>query len=174
MDNPLNEQCTNPLDTSCTGFSRGLLMVNYLLTAVFVGEFVIKAVAKGLVAIPGAYLRDSWNRLDFLIVMVSVASLFSVAPGLGALKSLRALRALRPLRVINRIPGIRVVVNALLNALPDTLNVLAVILIFILIFSIFAVTYLKGRFGACMSGGPDENSLWDDVIANTTYEEFLT
>jgi len=174
MDNPLNEQCDSPFSSECTDFSRGLLCCNYILTAVFVAEFFIKSIAKGLVFIPGAYLLDNWNRLDFVIVMVSVASLFQGTPGLSALKSLRALRALRPLRVINRIPGIRVVVNALLNALPDTMNVLAVILIFILIFSIFAVTYLKGRFGMCMSGGPYENSVWDDMIANTTFEEFLT
>jgi len=73
------------------------------------------------------YFTNAWCWLDFLIVDVSLVSLTANALGyseLGAIKSLRTLRALRPLRALSRFEGMRVVVNALLGAIPSIMNVL--------------------------------------------------
>lgn len=70
-----------------------------VVTILFVIEMALKVCADGFLFMPGAYLRNSWNILDFLVVVVSVFQLFSGSSGgLQSLKSLRALRALRPLR----------------------------------------------------------------------------
>jgi voltage-gated sodium channel type II alpha len=57
------------------------------------------------------YFKNGWNRLDFIIVFVSVLGtildLFDVAD-IPVFKSMRALRALRPLRALSRFEGIRV------------------------------------------------------------------
>lgn len=58
-----------------------------------------------------SYFRNSWNILDFLIVVVSilgtVLDLFGV-DNIPAFKSMRTLRALRPLKALSRFEGIRV------------------------------------------------------------------
>ena len=51
---------------------------------------------------PGAYLRISWNQLDVVIVVTSLAALYSSSSHLAMIKVLRLLRALRPLRMISR------------------------------------------------------------------------
>ncbi|KAM7378876.1 hypothetical protein PAMP_004470 [Pampus punctatissimus] len=91
---------------------------------------------------------------DRSIVRVSLISL--VANSLGysdfaAIKSLRTLRALRPLRALSRFEGMRVVVNALIGAIPSIMNVLLVCLIFWLIFSIMGVNLFAGKFGKCVN-----------------------
>ncbi|EPQ02260.1 Sodium channel protein type 1 subunit alpha [Myotis brandtii] len=87
-------------------------------------------------------------------VLVSLVSLTANALGyseLGAIKSLRTLRALRPLRALSRFEGMRVVVNALLGAIPSIMNVLLVCLIFWLIFSIMGVNLFAGKFYHCIN-----------------------
>lgn len=63
---------------------------------------------------------------------------------------MRTLRALRPLRALSRFDGIRVVVGALLGAIPSIFNVLMVCLVFWLIFCIMGVQLFAGKFYKCV------------------------
>uniref|UniRef100_A0AAY4EW23 Sodium channel protein n=1 Tax=Denticeps clupeoides TaxID=299321 RepID=A0AAY4EW23_9TELE len=121
-----------------------------VFTYIFVLEMFLKWIAYGF----KKYFTNYWCWLDFLIVDVSLISL--VANSLGysdfaAIKSLRTLRALRPLRALSRFEGMRVVVNALIGAIPSIMNVLLVCLIFWLIFSIMGVNLFAGKFGKCVN-----------------------
>ncbi|XP_030199699.1 sodium channel, voltage-gated, type I-like, alpha isoform X1 [Gadus morhua] len=119
-----------------------------IFTYIFILEMLLKWVAYGF----AKYFTNAWCWLDFLIVDVSLVSLAANAMGasdIAAIKSLRTLRALRPLRALSRFEGMRVVVNALLGAIPSIFNVLLVCLIFWLIFSIMGVNMFAGRFGLC-------------------------
>ncbi|XP_041056361.1 sodium channel, voltage-gated, type I-like, alpha isoform X12 [Carcharodon carcharias] len=121
-----------------------------IFTYIFILEMLLKWVAYGFVK----YFTNAWCWLDFLIVDVSLVSLIANALGyseLGAIKSLRTLRALRPLRALSRFEGMRVVVNALLGAIPSIMNVLLVCLIFWLIFSIMGVNLFAGRYYQCIN-----------------------
>uniref|UniRef100_A0A452ILN9 Sodium channel protein n=1 Tax=Gopherus agassizii TaxID=38772 RepID=A0A452ILN9_9SAUR len=135
------------------------IMLEYadkVFTYIFILEMVLKWVAYGF----QTYFTNAWCWLDFLIVDVSLISLTANALGyseLGPIKSLRTLRALRPLRALSRFEGMRVVVNALLGAIPSIMNVLLVCLIFWLIFSIMGVNLFAGKFFSCVnttSGNP--------------------
>ncbi|XP_043549833.1 sodium channel, voltage-gated, type I-like, alpha isoform X1 [Chiloscyllium plagiosum] len=121
-----------------------------IFTYIFILEMLLKWVAYGFVK----YFTNAWCWLDFLIVDVSLVSLIANTLGyseLGAIKSLRTLRALRPLRALSRFEGMRVVVNALLGAIPSIMNVLLVCLIFWLIFSIMGVNLFAGRYYHCIN-----------------------
>uniref|UniRef100_A0A8C8VN74 Sodium channel protein n=1 Tax=Pelusios castaneus TaxID=367368 RepID=A0A8C8VN74_9SAUR len=121
-----------------------------LFTYIFILEMVLKWVAYGF----QTYFTNAWCWLDFLIVGISLVSLTANALGfseLGPIKSLRTLRALRPLRALSRFEGMRVVVNALLGAIPSIMNVLLVCLIFWLIFSIMGVNLFAGKFFHCLN-----------------------
>ncbi|NWT17524.1 SCN5A protein, partial [Vireo altiloquus] len=139
-----------------------------MFTFIFVLEMLLKWVAYGL----KKYFTNAWCWLDFLIVDVS--STFAVSrqdylfgSTLDSIKSLRTLRALRPLRALSRFEGMRVVVNALLGAIPSIMNVLLVCLIFWLIFSIMGVNLFAGKFGKCVNM-TEENSEISHLIKNKT------
>uniref|UniRef100_A0A673CVA7 Sodium channel protein n=1 Tax=Sphaeramia orbicularis TaxID=375764 RepID=A0A673CVA7_9TELE len=126
-----------------------------IFTYIFILEMLLKWVAYGF----AKYFTNAWCWLDFLIVDVSLVSLVANAMGfseLGAIKSLRTLRALRPLRALSRFEGMRVVVNALLGAIPSIFNVLLVCLIFWLIFSIMGVNLFAGKYYRCVNTTTDE------------------
>uniref|UniRef100_A0A8C4E7Y9 Sodium channel protein n=1 Tax=Dicentrarchus labrax TaxID=13489 RepID=A0A8C4E7Y9_DICLA len=135
-----------------------------VFTYIFILEMLLKWVAYGFVK----YFTNAWCWLDFLIVDVSLVSLVANALGyseLTAIKSLRTLRALRPLRALSRFEGMRVVVNALLGAIPSIMNVLLVCLIFWLIFSIMGVNLFAGKYYYCVNTTTDE-TFPIDVVNN--------
>lgn len=91
----------NPLRDPNSAMATFLERVEVVMTALFSAEMVFKVCAQGFVLMPGAYLRSSWNVLDFVVVATSVFQLSSGGSGsLQSLKALRALRALRPLRYV--------------------------------------------------------------------------
>uniref|UniRef100_A0A7N6A4P9 Sodium channel protein n=1 Tax=Anabas testudineus TaxID=64144 RepID=A0A7N6A4P9_ANATE len=137
-----------------------------VFTYVFVVEMILKWIAYGF----KTYFTNAWCWLDFLIVDVSLVSLTANILGyseLGAIKSLRTLRALRPLRALSRFEGMRVVVNALVGAIPSIFNVLLVCLIFWLIFSIMGVNLFAGKFYYCFNETSEEMFDPDEVDNKT-------
>ncbi|XP_068415014.1 sodium channel protein type 5 subunit alpha isoform X4 [Eschrichtius robustus] len=152
-----------------------------MFTYIFVLEMLLKWVAYGF----KKYFTNAWCWLDFLIVDVSLISLVANALGfaeMGPIKSLRTLRALRPLRALSRFEGMRVVVNALVGAIPSIMNVLLVCLIFWLIFSIMGVNLFAGKFGRCINQTEGDlplnytivNNKSDCVSFNVTGELYWT
>ncbi|KAM9336080.1 sodium channel protein type 4 subunit alpha A [Symphorus nematophorus] len=126
-----------------------------VFTYVFIIEMILKWVAYGF----KTYFTNAWCWLDFFIVDISLVSLCANWMGyseLGPIKSLRTLRALRPLRALSRFEGMRVVVNALVGAIPSIFNVLLVCLIFWLIFSIMGVNLFAGKFYRCINTTTEE------------------
>ncbi|XP_033022326.1 sodium channel protein type 2 subunit alpha-like [Lacerta agilis] len=135
-----------------------------IFTYIFILEMLLKWVAYGF----QVYFTNAWCWLDFLIVDVSIVSLIANALNfseLGPIKSLRTLRALRPLRALSRFEGMRVVVNALVGAIPSIMNVLLVCLIFWLIFSIMGVNMFAGTFYFCMNN-TDQKMMPHTIVAN--------
>ncbi|XP_014800563.1 PREDICTED: sodium channel protein type 5 subunit alpha-like isoform X3 [Calidris pugnax] len=136
-----------------------------IFTYIFVLEMLLKWVAYGF----KKYFTNAWCWLDFLIVDVSLISLVANTLGyseMGPIKSLRTLRALRPLRALSRFEGMRVVVNALVGAIPSIMNVLLVCLIFWLIFSIMGVNLFAGKFGKCINKTEGDMPLDPKIINN--------
>ena len=123
--------------------------VNWIVAILFTGEMVFKVVAQGFVLHPKSYLRDTWNILDFCIVVVSWGDI--AADRFSFFKAFRALRALRPLRLITRFQSMRVIINSLFAAVPALGNVLLVCFLFFTIFGILGVWLFKGRMRHCIS-----------------------
>lgn len=127
-----------------------------IFTLFFTCEFLIKITAFGF-ACNGerSYLADSWNRLDFFIVVVSAVDLLLtiLAPNatedIAILKSFRLLRAFRPLRMLTKLKGLQLLVNSLLHSVGALANVLGVTMLMWLIFAILGVNLFKGTFDRC-------------------------
>ncbi|CAL1291642.1 unnamed protein product [Larinioides sclopetarius] len=130
------------------GLESVLTYMDKVFTVLFFFEMLIKWVALGF----RKYFQNAWCWLDFVIVLVSVINLLATEVGGGniqAFKTMRTLRALRPLRALSRFQGMRVVVNALVQAIPAICNVLLVCLIFWLIFAIMGVQLFGGKYFYC-------------------------
>ncbi|XP_071639635.1 sodium channel protein 60E [Temnothorax longispinosus] len=141
-----------------------LYWTNLGFCALFSVEMLLKWLALGFCK----YFTSFWTILDFIIVFVSMFSLLiEENENLKVLRSLRTLRALRPLRAISRWQGMRIVVNALMYAIPSIFNVLLVCLVFWLIFSIMGVQFFGGKFFKCID---EYGEMLDISIVNTKEE----
>ncbi|XP_022248143.1 sodium channel protein para-like isoform X2 [Limulus polyphemus] len=157
-----------------------LVVVDKFFTVIFFLEMMIKWLAFGF----KKYFTNAWCWLDFVIVLVSLFNLAVGLMGFGnipAFKTMRTLRALRPLRALSRMEGMRVVVNALIQAIPAIFNVLLVCLIFWLIFAIMGVQMFAGKYYRCINHDgkrlnasfvPNKqaceakNMIWDNPLIN--------
>uniref|UniRef100_UPI00358ED82E voltage-dependent N-type calcium channel subunit alpha-1B-like n=1 Tax=Myxine glutinosa TaxID=7769 RepID=UPI00358ED82E len=124
---------------------------DYVFTAVFTFELIVKMVDQGLFCHRGAYFRDLWNILDFVVVMAALVA-FSFSGqngGIETIKSLRVLRVLRPLKTIKRLPKLKAVFDCVVNSLRNVANIMVVYFLFMLLFAVMAVQLFKGRFYYC-------------------------
>lgn len=133
-------------------FNKTIDLITTLISVFFISEAVMKIVSLGFVIGEGAYLKDSWNILDFMIVLSSILNwvldAFSKI-SLTFLRGFRALRALRPLRMISKDEGMKTIVNSILKAIPSLFNVALINMLFLLVFGILGVQFFKGQIGYC-------------------------
>ncbi|RVE75920.1 hypothetical protein OJAV_G00003750 [Oryzias javanicus] len=108
----------------------------------FALEMIIKMVALGIFG-RRAYLGDTWNRLDFFIVMAGMVE-YSLDLQNMNFTAIRTVRVLRPLKAINRVPSMRILVNLLLDTLPMLGNVLLLCFFVFFIFGIIGVQLWAG------------------------------
>uniref|UniRef100_A0A8B9LF19 Calcium channel, voltage-dependent, T type, alpha 1H subunit a n=1 Tax=Astyanax mexicanus TaxID=7994 RepID=A0A8B9LF19_ASTMX len=110
--------------------------------AFFAVEMVIKMMALGIFG-PACYLGDTWNRLDFFIVMAGMLE-YSLDGHNASLSAIRTVRVLRPLKAINRVPSMKILVTLLLDTLPMLGNVLLLCFFVFFIFGIVGVQLWAG------------------------------
>uniref|UniRef100_A0A7M4FAE4 Calcium voltage-gated channel subunit alpha1 H n=1 Tax=Crocodylus porosus TaxID=8502 RepID=A0A7M4FAE4_CROPO len=115
---------------------------DHFIFAFFAVEMVIKMVALGIFG-QKCYLGDTWNRLDFFIVMAGMLE-YSLDGHNVSLSAIRTVRVLRPLRAINRVPSMRILVTLLLDTLPMLGNVLLLCFFVFFIFGIVGVQLWAG------------------------------
>jgi hypothetical protein len=106
----------------------------------------LKSLANGFVLEKGSYLRESWNQLDFFIVVTSIIDLTFDGINLPVIKILRLLRTLRPLRFISHNSGMKIIVEALIQSVGHILNVAIVVVVVWLMFAILGVNLFGGKF----------------------------
>ena len=130
-----------------------LWMIDTVLTSVFIAEFMLKMIACGFVIGEHTYLRDTWNRLDFLVVVVSSVSLLADLgvvnmDDVSGAQGLRALRCLRPLRAAKFLPALRLILNAIASSLSEG-RMQDVIWLLAFFFSVYAIMGMQ-MFGGSL------------------------
>ncbi|KAK2528526.1 Cacna1g [Columba guinea] len=105
--------------------------------AFFAVEMIVKMIALGIFG-KKCYLGDTWNRLDFFIVIAGMLE-YSLDLQNVSFSAVRTVRVLRPLRAINRVPSMRILVTLLLDTLPMLGNVLLLCFFVFFIFGIVGV-----------------------------------
>uniref|UniRef100_A0A8D2ZTH4 Voltage-dependent T-type calcium channel subunit alpha n=1 Tax=Scophthalmus maximus TaxID=52904 RepID=A0A8D2ZTH4_SCOMX len=130
-------------DSSCDSDRCRILQdFDDFIFAFFAIEMVIKMVALGIFG-KKCYLGDTWNRLDFFIVLAGMLE-YSLNLQNVSFSAVRTVRVLRPLRAINRVPSMRILVTLLLDTLPMLGNVLLLCFFVFFIFGIVGVQLWAG------------------------------
>uniref|UniRef100_A0A672LTQ9 Voltage-dependent L-type calcium channel subunit alpha n=1 Tax=Sinocyclocheilus grahami TaxID=75366 RepID=A0A672LTQ9_SINGR len=159
--------------------NHDLEQVEYVFLIIFTIETFLKILAYGLVMHPSSYIRNGWNLLDFVIVIVG---LFSVVletathksgettshtpgkPGGLDVKALRAFRVLRPLRLVSGVPSLQIVLNSIMKAMVPLLHISLLVLFVIIIYAIIGLELFIGRMHhTCYFIGTD-NYADDDPV----------
>ena len=137
--------CDSPgLDQSSTE-AVTLYYLDLTTTILYTIEMTFRLIVFGVWVGDRAALKNGWNVMELLIVVVSIAS--TIVP---SVKGLKALRALRPLRILSRLPGAKVVVSSLGKSMFNIANVLVVAFLLLFCLAIVAVELFKGRLAQCL------------------------
>eukprot|EP00929_Paragymnodinium_shiwhaense_P090912 TRINITY_DN50994_c0_g1_i1.p1 TRINITY_DN50994_c0_g1~~TRINITY_DN50994_c0_g1_i1.p1 ORF type:complete len:1913 (-),score=432.16 TRINITY_DN50994_c0_g1_i1:94-5832(-) len=123
--------------------NRFIATSDNVLLAIFTTECTLKVIAWGLIFDRKTYLRDTWNWLDFIVV---VSGLVEHIPGTSdsGLGFLRLFRVLRPLRSLNAVPQMKVLVNTVLSSIPRLGNVAVMGAFLFVVFGIVGMTMMRG------------------------------
>eukprot|EP00232_Nephroselmis_pyriformis_P016757 CAMPEP_0182878560 /NCGR_PEP_ID=MMETSP0034_2-20130328/15427_1 /TAXON_ID=156128 /ORGANISM="Nephroselmis pyriformis, Strain CCMP717" /LENGTH=787 /DNA_ID=CAMNT_0025011449 /DNA_START=233 /DNA_END=2593 /DNA_ORIENTATION=+ len=129
-----------PLDPPDSARNKLLNSADQIFTIVFTVEMCFKILAFGV----KIYASDNWNRLDMVVVVSGLITLF-LGDAVSNLSSIRTMRVLRPLRTITVFPGLRVLVSTILSSIPMIFNVLIVCFYLFILFGILGVQNFEGQ-----------------------------
>jgi hypothetical protein len=119
--------------------SKQLELVNQALSAVFLVELLIKLIGFG----PTVYFKNSWNILDFLIVIVSLVDfVLTVATKSGVNNSVqvvRIFRIARILKLLRRFKVLRLFFYTFITSLPSLVSVGALLFLVIYMYAIMGM-----------------------------------
>lgn len=112
----------------------------------FVVLFLLEAIVKLIVYKPKKYFTNNWNRFDFIIVLVSIPSLFMAflpIPDTSSLLLLRAFRLARLFRFMVFVPHLSMILSGLGRALRASIFVLIVLLFLNLILAVLTCHFYQ-------------------------------
>lgn len=112
--------------------------LNHVFALVFTLEFIVKFIALGC-----NYFRDSWNLIDFFIVVTSIFEvlleyIFQVK-STNTLSLVRTFRIVRILKLIKRFKELRRILLTFINAIPELANVGTLLFLFLYMYAVIGV-----------------------------------
>ncbi|ORX78529.1 hypothetical protein BCR32DRAFT_46369 [Anaeromyces robustus] len=103
--------------------------------------YIMEIVVKWYIDFLGFWL-SGWNIFDFALVAVGILGRYASVLGSNSriLKILRVLRSLRSFKSITFMSGIQAIIATLINSVPEMINIVILLLIFMFIFAVLGVT----------------------------------
>lgn len=119
-----------------------LLIIDHLFTFFFLTEVFIKASTWGW----KKYIGDGWNKFDFILVVISIPSIFEVfleIPDVSYLLALRLLRVFRILRFMRFIPNIGKMFSGIQRAFKASVFIFVALLIYNVLLAVISSYIFK-------------------------------
>eukprot|EP00759_Apiculatamorpha_spiralis_P056561 PhF_6_TR8258/c0_g1_i1/m.12560 len=120
----------------------------------FLMEAIIKIIANGFYfgieqgqRIP--YIRDNWNRLDFLLLVTMMISTF-----FPNIRAIRLLRAFRPFKLVRRSMQFRVLFSAIVRSATEVIHAMFFVVFFVVVFGIVGFKLFNGKLESCNDNHP--------------------
>ena len=126
-------------------FFRFVEIANAVFVCLFTAEIVFRLVCFG----PRRYCRSLFNRLDCVLVVISVADCVLVYSGVMPEIGLSALRTARLMRIFKATDhwlGLRNLSLSLMNSLRSITSLLFLLFLFVFIFSLLGMQLFGGKF----------------------------
>lgn len=114
--------------------------IDHFFTFFFIFEIVVKIKERGW----ATYIADGGNKFDFVLVAISIPSLFEIfltVPDMSYLLVFRLLRVLRILRFMRFIPNIKALISGVQRAFRASIFVFAALFIYNVLLAVLS-TYL--------------------------------
>ncbi len=105
---------------------------------IFTFEIFIK-----LYVYKGQFFKDGWNNFDFMLVAISWIPTGGV---FSSFRAFRVLRALRALRLVTKLEKLRIIVQAIIESIPNVGWASVLLLLLFYIFSIMGTTMFSEAF----------------------------
>ncbi|NXW52057.1 SCN9A protein, partial [Nyctiprogne leucopyga] len=137
--------CTVVLNCASMAVNKlpdALSWTEYLFTGIYTGEILIKILARGFVWNEFTFLRDPWNCLDLVVIVIMYVSMCKT---MGKVSALRTFRVLRTLKAISVIPGLKVIVNSLIESVKKLTDVLILTVFCLSVFALIGLQLFMGN-----------------------------
>ena len=153
MEDLSDPQLVGNLPDSYSTINQFVFYSDFVFTALYFVEFLVKVVASGFCIGRGVYLSSWWNVFDFTILALSVLIPITFAFGDAVreqevsefVKVLRVFRILRPLKTITAVPNMRQLASTLVAAVRALKEVFLLLFLLWVIFATILVDLLHGR-----------------------------
>lgn len=131
-----------------------ITIADNLITILFIIELIIKTTSWGLLN----YLKSNWNKMDFVLILLSIPALASwifglSLSGLSFFLVFRVLRVFKSFRFIKFIPGINDLISGISRALKTSFIIILGFAVYIFIIGILSC-YLYRNIAAEYFGDP--------------------
>ena len=127
-------------EDNMTGRQYATWLAEYIFLGFFTLEMILKIIGLGFIQGKGTYLKNGWNWLDFIVVIIGYLGFI----GLSNLSALRTFRVLRPLRTLTTVPGMKVIVVSMIASLPALSGVLALSIGMFFVWSVIGIQLWGG------------------------------
>lgn len=146
-------------------------VAEYVFAAIYTAEMFLKIIGRGFALHKYAYLRNAWNWLDFLVVILGYITML---PGVENLSGIRTFRVLRALRTISAVKGLKAMVNTLLKSIRMLSDVLILTTFFLCVFALIGLQLFVGIMQwKCVlnppAGWPQDLKQFEDYITNDSH-----
>ncbi|PAA93724.1 hypothetical protein BOX15_Mlig031959g1 [Macrostomum lignano] len=131
----------------CLALPNDVSVAEYVFLSVYTLEFIIKLCARGLVMDSYTYLRDPWNWLDVVVLLISYVMLILQNVSLSnniSVGSLRTFRVFRVLKTITIFPGMKTIISALLSSFRMLMEVIILTMFCMSVFSLVGLQVYMG------------------------------
>jgi len=146
------------LDKEVEMITKNMDLIDFVFLNIYTLEMIFKIIAMGFFMRAHSYLRDSWNILDFSVVILGW---FSLIWDSGDISAIKVIRILRPLRTINQIPNMSGLVSTILNSLPVMFDVMILFFFMLIMFGTIATQLMGGHLlNRCFQTNRLEESIY--------------
>ncbi|KAF2983646.1 hypothetical protein EK904_005574 [Melospiza melodia maxima] len=140
--------------------------MKYTFTGIYTFESLIKILARGFCLNEFTFLRDPWNWLDFSVIVMAYVGIVNVRWNVSVLRTFRVLRALKTISIV---PGLKIIVGALIQSVKKLADVMILTVFCLSVFALIGLQLFKGNLRQkCMRNTTEFcNKTWN------SYEEFM-
>jgi Ion transport protein len=140
----------SPIEDPQTEFKQAIMVMGNVITGVYAVESILKIFCYGFIFNEGAYLRDVWNLIDFVSIVITLSSLL-VQNNLDVFKALRSFRILKQMASYD---NLKLVLISLGRSRVLILKLIIFAFSYLVCYGLLAVKFHKGSFRRCVNFDP--------------------